>query len=122
METGWSIAEADGVWTDEDQARLAFPTGSTVPRDFQLTLSGILLAPQKQPQTVHVTDSGNRALGVLRGPSGQTSITVPIDRQSASDWVSLTLRVDHPVRPLDLRIDQDTRRLGFKLTGLTISR
>jgi hypothetical protein len=48
-------------------------------------------------------------------------VTLAIARRSDTDRVTLTLRVEHPVTPAELGIGRDRRRLGFRLSEMSVA-
>ncbi len=119
LESGWSVFQPDGIWTDAAEAKLGFPA-TALPDHFRITLGGALMAPRDRPQIVHVFDAADLELGTLHGGTGPASVMLNVSRKPGTERVTLTLRVEHPTTPAELGMGRDRRRLGFRLSELSV--
>ena len=123
---GWSAVEASGVWTVGERARLLLELGDVAGSDLELVLGvAPLVAPNHPQLEVRVSASGERlATRIFSYGEADHSFQVrlPASLTDQSELLALDLRLRDPVRPVDLGINEDARRLGLHLRSLTIRR
>ena len=120
---GWSAPEPTGVWTDGEEARLALRLTGSPPTAVELVLDVVpFVTPEHATLQVEVWTHEERvALQTFRHDEDVQPLRVhlPDALMDANRGVVLDLRLRHPVRPIDLGLSADPRRLGLHLRSLT---
>ncbi len=119
---GWSAPEPTGVWTDGDEARLALRLTGSPPAAVELVLDVVpFLTPEHATLQVEVW-MGEERVAVQTFRHGEAvrplRVHLPDALMDAKRRVLLDLRLRHPVRPIDLGLSADPRRLGLHLRSL----
>lgn len=123
---GWSFPEshAGGVWTDGSEARLSLPVGdlgaSSVTVDMQLYVLGRHGGP---PRVTSLRANGSTLTTLDAEPlDSETEITLPGIQVGPPPFrtVEISIRVEHPTRPVDLGIGADMRRLAVMLRKVRV--
>ena len=115
---GWSVPEAQGIWSDGPAARLALKLPSGLTGRMSIALDCDVMLDHAGAQTVAASLNGGAAVvwhldhlkAVLR-------VGVPADLVRAGPTLILTLRFGHPTVPAG----GDSRALGIKLQSVTVS-
>lgn len=122
---GWAGQEPVGIWSLGPVSILAFhlPAAPTGPVTVTLSGSGLAAPRPGGTQHIRISASGTQvaAWDVAQSGFAEYRATVPPDLVHDGNLV-LRLDIAHPVRPLDLKINADTRQLGFFLKSLRIDR
>ncbi|MGE0736915.1 MAG: hypothetical protein AB7G15_00570 [Alphaproteobacteria bacterium] len=122
---GWSFAEEWGRWQEGDRAGLRIyvtPADGALraARPRRLRVEAMGLSPKGGAQAVDVRANGV-AIGQCRFDGGaRQTFDLPLPAEAQSPDLRLEFHVLHPVRPVDLGINKDARRLGLGLISLTV--
>ena len=122
---GWAAPEATGVWTVEENARIAFRVADPRPVGVDVVLDVVPFLTSKHPRlAVDVWLRGEKlATRVFR--DGEPAHPLRVRLQAAmldqDGHATLELRMHEPARPLDVGVSEDPRRLGVYLESLTIA-
>jgi hypothetical protein len=130
---GWSGLESTGVWTDGEEATLVLKLTPAPTADSELLLDvEPFLSPRHRELEVEVfardqrlaarTFRHRRGARRLRLRHPPLRISLPPAVLGEDGRVVLELRVRNPVRPVDLGVSDDRRRLGLHLRSLTVRR
>jgi hypothetical protein len=119
---GWSIPEAEGVWSDGDRASLVLMVADDIPEDAELVLNAApFVAPDHPVLEVQASARGEQlARRVFRHGEAPRLLRVPLPPVRGRTVVELTLH--DPARPADLGLGDDQRRLGIQLRWLMARR
>jgi hypothetical protein len=121
---GWSILEPTGVWTVGERAQLILQPPETLPAGAELVLGVTPFVTIDHPELEVEVSSGNSRLAVAVSRYGEPieALRIPLPRTVANiegrTVIDLQLRV--PARPVDLRLGEDSRRLGVHLRSLAL--
>jgi hypothetical protein len=121
---GWSGLEPTGVWTIEETARLAFRLTGTTLADVELVLELIpFVTPEHREVELEIW-AGTEQLKTQTFRDGESEqavhVDLPRDSIDSEGRAVLELRIRDPVRPVDLGMGSDPRRLGLYLRSLTV--
>jgi hypothetical protein len=121
---GWSAPEATGVWTDGRHAHLDLRLSGSASAGVDLVLDVVpFLTPEHNWLEVEVWTRDERvAAQTYRhgAPVRALEVHLPDAAIDAERRVLLDLRLRDPVRPIDLGLSADPRRLGLHLRSLAI--
>lgn len=123
LDTGWSIREPWGVWSDGDRASLRIPCEDTaVPNKTQrvmLRLSGFSVPDR--PATGVSIKIGEREvwLGDISSSPKDVEFALP-DGACSLGFARIIMDVKNPVSPRSLGLSADPRNLGVGLVGFVL--
>lgn len=123
---GWSFPDsnAGGVWTDGSEARLSLPTGDLGAGPVTVDMQFYVLGRHGgSPRVISVRAGGATLTTIDAKPlDSETEITLPAMRVGPLPWrtVEISLRVEHPARPIDLGINADIRWLAVMLRKVRV--
>jgi acetyltransferase-like isoleucine patch superfamily enzyme len=120
---GWSDAETDFTWTENDDSYISFDT----PREpgtyvMRITASGIINKPDLPTRQLTVFINTMQVAHIVCDVADQQFNEFKFTHEAFGAAPHTTLRLHHPdaVRPSDLGPSADTRRLAFSLKHLTL--
>jgi hypothetical protein len=124
--TGWSQPEESGTWSDGREAELLVPVQAQRGDDVVLTFHASGLFGKGGTQVVEVWINRLKTGAITfdeRHPNGRYSFAVPKAALKEGDTQNLQvlLRIQSPVKPKDLGINNDIRDLGIHLAALEVS-
>ncbi len=115
---GWWLPQPDGVWSDRAVATLVFHRPTAGP--LMLTLQGVGFAPAPGgSQTIKVVVDGT-PMTVWQVPdmaAGTFQVALPADGHNPT---VVDFHITQPARPIDRRMNADTRKLGLLLRSLRL--
>ncbi|HEX2941094.1 MAG TPA: glycosyltransferase family 4 protein [Rhodopila sp.] len=111
---GWHKLEPWGVWSDQVEAFLRFRFDAPLHGQLMLVLNPAA-PPRPQRLTLVVDDT---ALAPVRSETGQNRWALPPDCTEGKSSLTIRLRVDAVVRPMDIGPSADDRALGVGLRGI----
>jgi hypothetical protein len=128
---GWSVLEANGVWTDGATASIVLKPTPPSPGAVELILAvdpfvmpshpelEVEISAHGVPLGAHVFRHrrGARLLGKLRRP---LRVVVPATARDESGRAVVELHLRDPASPADLGLSDDSRRLGLRLRSLAV--
>jgi hypothetical protein len=130
---GWLTPEATGVWTDGEKAFLVLKPTPDPPGGVELILAVDPFVVPEHPELNVEVYAGGQRLGsrVFRHRRGARRlgrgyrplrVVVPATVRDETGRVVLELRLQDPVRPVDLGLSDDSRCLGLHLRSLVVQR
>ena len=115
---GWSVPEAQGIWSDGPTARLALKLPPGLTGKISIALDCDVMLDHSGSQTVAASLNGSDAVvWHLDRLKAVLHVGVPADLVRAGPTLILTLRFAHPTVPTG----GDSRALGVKLQSVTVS-
>jgi len=121
---GWFHPEPTGIWTDGDRARLVLDLGPEPMNEPDVVLDVAPFVTPEHPQLTVDVWSGDAQLArrVFRHDDvdNRLVLRLPPSDGGRSSRTVLDLHLDAPARPFDVRVNEDTRRLGLHLRTLTL--
>jgi hypothetical protein len=122
---GWAAPENGGVWTVEENARIALQVSDPGAAGVDVVLDVVPFVTRSHPKLkVEVWVAAHRlATQVFRdGESAEPlRVRLPQAMIDESGRVTLELRLSDPASPRDVGYSEDPRRLGVYLQRLTIT-
>jgi hypothetical protein len=117
LRRGWSLVEADHVWSVGDRAILELPMPPGAQRiHFDLGAS----VPGQMTQSVEIAIDAQAVQTVtFDADHSRTLVSVPV-LQSASGTKEIAFRMKGPVSPKEVSSSEDGRNLGIALYGLRL--
>jgi hypothetical protein len=121
---GWSMLEPTGVWTVDEQATLALELPDIAPAEAELVLAVTAFVTEDHPSLDVQFAAGGKQLAsrVFRHGEADQTVHIPLAGGLASQHgrLILDLRLRDPMRPVDLGLGSDPRRLGLQLRWLGV--
>jgi hypothetical protein len=122
---GWSMPEPTGVWTEGHRARLDLALGTEPHSEAELVLNvAPFVTPEHAKLTVDVwaldTRLARRVYRYGDGLGGTLVLRLPPSVRDETGRTVIDFHLDDPVRPVDLGMGSDARRLGLHLSSLTL--
>lgn len=127
LDSGWSIPEPWGVWSDGSKARLSLVVEKAAARNLRLEIeAGALVSPSHPKQDVEIRINGVLATTVSLVRASGNHIEVPVP---ASVWEALEehgelylqFKFADAVSPKDIGMNRDTRPLALGLIAITVT-
>lgn len=127
---GWSAPEPWGVWSDGTCASIVIPLDDQAldeTGNAEIHLEGQLFGPASTtPSIVHAYINGNRSDVVVFGGDASESrisliLSVALDSPRAKRVLTIEFAILTPLKPCDLGMGSDVRRLGLGLHRLRVS-
>jgi hypothetical protein len=124
LSEGWSAPEQTGVWTDSDQASIVLRLTDLSPEAAELVVAvSAFVTPDHPELEVEVSALGERlARRVFRLGEAQRLLRIRWPAAAQSGRTRFELHFSEPVRPIDLGLGDDPRRLGLHLEWLMVRR
>lgn len=124
LDSGWSISEKWGTWTDETHATLKIPcpvidNRSDAPLILKLEIKP-LVAPEHPYTAVTINTGKVQAWSGRLDKLDIIKINLPEDACSLRSDISLNILIDNPVSPSSLGFSSDQRKLGIGLIRIRI--
>jgi hypothetical protein len=123
---GWSELEPTGVWTVSEAASLILKPSAPAGLDVELVLGiSAFVTRDHRKLELEVSVGGERlAEHIFRHRRAHSRIHVPLPAvaRDATGRTVLELALRDPMRPADLGVSEDVRRLGIHLRSLTMRR
>lgn len=126
LASGWSEPEPWGVWSDGDEASLVLPI-SPLERNPQVLLleANALIAHTHIEQRVEiwVNDVLATAVTLTQYSDNQIRIVIPKTVQNElkdSNYLNLKLKFADAIRPSEIDLSRDTRKLALGLISITV--
>ena len=114
MGGGFSGPEPWGRWTDADDSYLYFSLPSASPDPITITMDAMSFSAAPDRRQDIAIDANGRDCGVVVIATGRQRGQVICPAGSFQDGSNiLRLHVASPARPVDLHVNQDSRRLGL---------
>ncbi len=128
LQTGWSSAEGDFVWSEGKQALLHFNVSPGSKGTFRVDLSAFLPAPTAT-QSVTISVNGASTHTTFTTAHNRQIVSVPLNlppldvttttAQKSVD-VTVTFAIANPISPQAVGGSSDSRLLGIALHGFTL--
>jgi hypothetical protein len=127
---GWSTPEPWGVWSDGARACIVVPLDEELLKDsdsVEVRLEGQMFSPANAtPSAVLACINGNRADAVVFGGDASEThvgltLRVALDSPRTKRMLLIEFAIRTPMKPSDLGMSPDARRLGFGLHRLRVS-
>jgi hypothetical protein len=120
MAIGWAAPEPEGAWSLGGRAVIAGQLPPGPAGDLRITLTGKgLTDAADRMQRVTVAANGKVVAQWAVGSDRQADYSAIVPKETLADGkLVLTLEIGRPVRPIDLKINGDTRRVGFFLAAI----
>jgi len=126
LKGGWSSAEEDGVWSNEDASELDIVFAQALPAGLcALEIHGIQFLPSTaadSPISVSVNGVPVGLVGFQSQHMGASRATVIFDNPSATTRASIKFDYAQCWTPEELGFSADRRRLAFRLISLRLSK
>jgi hypothetical protein len=123
--SGWSLQEDWGTWSDGTQATIILPVNSALAKTIIVEARPLLYAAHHQ-QVIQASINGiaTNAVTLTMNAPTQFTISIPlvVQEQLRSKTKLMTLKLQFPdaVRPSDIGMGEDTRKLAIGLISLVI--
>lgn len=122
LSRGWSSPEAWGTWSDGDTAEIVLPASGNV-RSVRIE-AGALVTPEHPKQNVVVKINGTEVLTVSLTNRLENLIDISfpeaiLEKSAALGWIRIQLLFPDAVRPKDIGVGDDDRRLALSLLSIT---
>jgi hypothetical protein len=122
---GWSGAEPDDTWTVNDDSFVSFDT-PTEPGTYvlRITAGALIRKPEVSGQDLDVFIDATQVAHIIQSEGFAQFNECKFDHEAFAGGPRTTLRLHHPdaVRPFDLGVNTDTRRLAFCFKRLALVR
>jgi hypothetical protein len=119
---GWAVPEVTGIWTQGRRSKLALALegGGNGDRVLALSLGSICVAPDSSVSVAAFVNGERVAAREFRHGDPEWHVEVPAHALRDGE-IDLTFEIDDPRTPLEVGwSDEDDRRLGVLLRGITL--
>jgi hypothetical protein len=124
LQSGWSVAEQSGIWTEGDVATMAMRLKDGSEQDLTMTIESWALVSDRHPsQEIEVDVNGHfvKSLKFINSSIVSNVLTVSKEYLRGSDGMLNTeFRIKDPTSPAELGINADSRKLGMHLMSLKV--
>jgi hypothetical protein len=121
---GWSTLEPTGVWTVEERAELVLDLADIAPSEAELVIDVTAFVTPDHPELQFEVAARKQRLATRALHYGDADQTLQIDLDDAvvdeHGRLVLELLMRDPMRPVELGLGSDPRRLGVHLRSLAI--
>jgi hypothetical protein len=122
LASGWSTPGSRGTWSDGYTAEIVLPVSETQPARLVVEAAPLLSSSHPR-QAVEIFVNGVRATEVILSASSKNTIEIPVpeevrERLVAEGYLRLRFVLPDAVRPVDLGINADSRRLALELVSI----
>jgi hypothetical protein len=122
LSAGWSIPEAEFTWSEGEKARIAFRFSSTPPASVLVEVIP-LLSPTHPKQRVIALVNNLPAMEITLTVGGKNEFRIPVPENAIrkeDKLIKIDFLLPDAVRPRDIGINDDERKLGIALAALTV--
>ncbi|GHU35136.1 hypothetical protein AGMMS50256_29830 [Betaproteobacteria bacterium] len=122
LSAGWSIPEAEFTWSDAERAGIFFRFSSKPPTSVLVEVIP-LLAPTHTKQRITILVNRLPATEVTLTVGGKNEFRIPIPENAirkGDNLVKIDFLLPDAVRPKDIGINDDERKLGIGLAAFTV--
>ena len=120
FESGWSVIEPWGIWSDGREAVLSFPVSSVAPTGLSLEVDGHAYLADHVPQQRVIVQAGGQEVGEwtysVSNPSSIKTVAFPKDASAQGRPVTVTLKFPDAASPKG----SDHRLLGIGIVRMRL--
>ena len=121
---GWSHPEKFGTWSDGPRAEIAWKLETTPVSDVDVRVEARPFPVTASiMQSVEVSVNGTRVATLKLNPEGEFrggAFSVPLHVALTQNPLRFVFEIARPTSPSDLRVGNDTRKLGIGLKSITV--
>ena len=118
LESGWSPAEAEYVWSTAAEAHLSVRVRPDFSGNIALDLGSFITPTHPRIDVSALVDGVPSGNFVFTQQQLRQTLTLPVKARSQKGFVEIVLKIDKPMSPRSARAGNDIRTLGVSLYGL----